>query len=322
MIDVNDALEIATSLHECQVMFDDPFSGQGRQDADDLQVDQRTTTNGVRWKYDVNSDNYATSGFCKGDFHWSGIATALVYGGQDDMTLLMKLMVQNQNSTSKAAERARAGAHVTWILPTNWTSKGSWGRLENGKVGRTCSVLEPRSVVALRGKAANKKRKKSDESEKAALSKKQKPTPSKSSTSSSSSSSPPSVTTNLPNERPNFRLSVADVVTIHRALHDAAKPASVLLPNAGVVLKIARSSSGGRVCHIIVDQSRPKGFAKIMTQNLTKNSEYAQRGRNGEKISWVLPLDLMTGKHVHSSKWGRIENEAEEMAKKSILAVE
>ena len=339
-ITIEDVLEIAADLHECQNMFNDPFYGQGHMDADGLK-EMNETKQGISWQYDVTKENFSKtdSGYGQngGQHHEYGIATALVYKTKSTtkrlMTVMMtvttstkltkfvalKMLVQNENKNSKAAERARNGSKICWLLPTGWKSSSNWGLIEDGVLKRSCSGLE-----GFIGPAKRKSDNSSSSSDSSS---------SNSSNSNSSNSSNKKkkqkvthiVSSTLPIERPNFRLTLSDFTIIHLALHDEQQLDSVHLPDAAITLKIEKSNARpipGRICKIIVDQTRPKGYSKVMTQNLNKKSKVAVRGQNGEKLTWILPMDAVTGKHLHSSKWGRIENDADTMIKPSPLAVE
>ena len=68
------------------------------------------------------------------------------------------------------------------------------------------------------------------------------------------------------------------------------------------------SKNGSRRVDVVVDESRPKGNCKLMTQNLSTGSKAAGRTRDGARISWIIPMDD-AGKHTLAahSNWGCIE---------------
>ena len=105
-------------------------------------------------------------------------------------------------------------------------------------------------------------------------------------------------------------LLLADAMTIHEAIHDAAAPANVTV-SSGIDLPIFVSGNGARRCDYIIDPAvRPLGRCKLMAQNTQKESATARRALAGAKITHILPLDR-AGRHTnapYASDWGCIED--------------
>ena len=72
----------------------------------------------------------------------------------------------------------------------------------------------------------------------------------------------------------DYTLPIADALNIHTAIH-APGSFFVKLSN-GISLPIVVSANGSRRVDLIVDHKRPKGRAKFMAQNTTKDSAAAR----------------------------------------------
>ena len=99
------------------------------------------------------------------------------------------------------------------------------------------------------------------------------------------------------------RLSVADALAIHPAIHSTADTVTL---------------ADGTVCRIIVSANRcrrcdlPLGMfssnAKLMAQNMDKDSAAAKRARQGAQITHIIPLGA-NGQHGSGTyNWGIIED--------------
>lgn len=71
-------------------------------------------------------------------------------------------------------------------------------------------------------------------------------------------------------------------MTIHQAIHEGLSEVTVF----GHVLQIHIAPNG---CRYVTYQDPEEGTVNIMEQNKLKKSLYAQRARNGETLSWVIP---------------------------------
>lgn len=114
-------------------------------------------------------------------------------------------------------------------------------------------------------------------------------------------------------------LRVVDALAIHDAIHSSATSVTV----SGQTLRVFVSDNGCRRCDVIVDPwERPKGRCKLMEQNKKKPSDAARRAREGEKITWIIPLDA-AGKHTApTTGWGRIENGVLKQRCNAVLAAD
>ena len=81
-------------------------------------------------------------------------------------------------------------------------------------------------------------------------------------------------------------------IKLHRALHDGSD--SVIID--GIKYPVI---TGHNNCRCIRYTDTDLGKIMVMEQNKNKSSEYAQRARNGETLSWVIPNN--------GSKWHLIE---------------
>ena len=287
MITINEAIEIAAQLHECQDIVNDI-----RVIVPITQEELTFTTSNNNFTYFVNPNPYN---------HAFGVVSCLIYPTEEKINPIVKIIVQNPNTSSAAAKRAREeNSKICWFMPfTNKkTSSGSdWGCIENEKLKRNSTKIFDQTSVAAWKKANPKPKKK----RKAAAS---------SSSSSSSSNKKakiekivcPPLAADL---GPDFKLSLSDAILIHNALHDPTFPKQVQLQSVNCVLKVTGKQK--RLCVVIVDEATPLGYMKLMSQNKRKNSQWARRANAGESITWILPLG-MDGKHKAFKTWGVIEN--------------
>ena len=103
-------------------------------------------------------------------------------------------------------------------------------------------------------------------------------------------------------------LRLADVLSVHDAIHDPTKTQVTL--STGLTLPVVVSANGCRRVDMVVDPgARPKGRCKLMAQNLKTGSKAAQRASQGAQISHIIPLDAQ-GRHTaaqYSHDWGMVE---------------
>eukprot|EP00964_Phaeocystis_antarctica_P097484 scaffold63598_cov54-Phaeocystis_antarctica.AAC.4 len=103
-------------------------------------------------------------------------------------------------------------------------------------------------------------------------------------------------------------LRLADVLSVHDAIHDPTKTQVTL--STGHTLPVVVSANGCRRVDMVVDPgARPKGRCKLMAQNLKTGSKAAQRASQGAAISHIIPLDAQ-GRHTaaqYSHDWGMVE---------------
>ena len=227
-----------------------------------------------------------------------------------------RIIAQSLSKSSKSSARARNGAEISWIMTADletgaFTRGAGWGRIEDGHLETNSTAsLDQTSVKVWR--KANPKVKKAPPAAGSvaalvnAAAKQEKKEKKEKKRKREEDAVP------LPDVVPNFALTRADAMSIALALHCDAQPDSVELQATSThepqprALEIKRTRNAVRRCDVIVDHSRPRGYCKLMTQNVSKGSEYARRAREeGAEITWILPLDA-AGKHTHNSTWGRI----------------
>ena len=242
----------------------------------------------------------------------------------------VRVIAQSLTKSSKAAARARNGAQISWIMAADletgaFTRGAGWGRIEDGRLEtNSTAALDQTSVKAWR--KANPKVKKAQPAAGsvaalvAAAAKQEKKEKKEKKRKREEDAAP------LPDVVPNFALTRVDAMSIALALHCDSQPDSVELPAASTnepqprALDIKRTRNAVRRCDVIVDEARPRGYCKLMTQNMTKGSEYARRAREeGAEVTWILPLDA-AGKHTHNTTWGRIvDGVLEKMPRPALL---
>jgi hypothetical protein len=294
MITIEEAIDIAGQLHHFQDIVDDirVFEHEEPMTNDDPFLTFTTKSGRLTGFVDHRPFN--------GSHH---VVSCLMYATAEKTHPFVKILVQNPNTTSAAARRAREEhANICYFMPyiAHKYPKAYWGCIENEKLTRNSTkIFDQNSVEAW--KTAHPKPKK-----------KRKASSSSSSSSASSSSSKKKIKIEKidtpplePDLGPNFRLSVQDAVLIHDALHDPTYPKQVVLQSVHCVLKVCGRQK--RSCVVVVDQARPKGYMKLMSQNKKKSSSYAARANEGELITWILPL-RNDGRHTGASTWGVIEN--------------
>ena len=248
----------------------------------------------------------------------------------DGVRGLVRVIAQSLTKTSKSAQRARYGSHITWIMAADaetgeFTRGAGWGRIEDGVLAtNSTAALDQASVLAYRKARGPKPKAKkpaagSAAAIAAAAAKKQR-AEKKANKRKREEDAPP-----LPAVAADFALSATDALSIARALHCDAQPDCVTILSAGMgdeprTLEIKRGRNSVRRCDVIVDEARPGGYCKLMTQNKTKASASARRAiEEGAHITWILPLDA-AGKHTHNSTWGRIVDGVLEKAPRPALA--
>ncbi len=151
MITINEAIEIAAKLHECQYIvnhiqvIEEPIT----------QEELTFTTSNNNFTYFVNPDpyNYAPD-----------VVSCLIYPTEEKINPIVKVIVQNPKTSSAAAKRAREeDSKICWFMPfTNKkTSSGSdWGCIENEKLKRNSTKTFDQTSVAAWKKANPKPKKK------------------------------------------------------------------------------------------------------------------------------------------------------------------
>lgn len=96
---------------------------------------------------------------------------------------------------------------------------------------------------------------------------------------------------------------------VHKALHT---PSMNSVTIGGLLVPIYVAPNGCRSCDL---NDTLTGHVRVIAQNAKKSSSYAQRARNGETISWIMPLNEHN--RVHGG-WTSIETPVTDLAKKVV----